>query len=141
VEQVRILLVDDYRDALEMWGVYLRALGYEVLTAADGLDAVTMSSEYLPDLIVLDLDLPGISGLEAARRIRQEQSTAHIPLIAATGVSNTHDLIDARRAGFDAVLIKPCEPSALLRQIEHSLEGARQRAGAASHPANSPESA
>ena len=132
MEQIRILLVDDYRDALEMWGVYLRALGYEVLTAADGLDAVTMSSEYLPDVIVLDLDLPGISGLEAARRIRSHPATARIPLIAATGVSNIHSLAEARRAGFDAVLIKPCEPSALLRRIEHSLAGARGRASTAS---------
>lgn len=132
MEPIRILLVDDYRDALEMWGVYLRALGFEVLTAADGLDAVTMAHEYVPDLIVLDLDLPGISGLEAARRIRSHAPTAQIPLIAATGVSRLESVTEARRAGFDAVLIKPCEPSALLRQIEHSLAGARQRASAAS---------
>jgi CheY-like chemotaxis protein len=54
----RILLVDDYRDALEMWGFYLRACGYEVLTATDGLQAVAAAQESRPDVIVLDLDLP-----------------------------------------------------------------------------------
>ena len=58
----RILLVDDYPDALEIWGLYLRSLGYEVETAEDGLKAVEQAHEHHPDVIVLDLELPGISG-------------------------------------------------------------------------------
>jgi len=117
----RILLVDDYADAVEMWALYLRFFGYEVLTTSDGLSAVETAREELPDLIILDLDLPGITGFEAARRLRHQPATSHIPLVAATGYSHLKQLDEARVAGFDAVLVKPCEPSALVREIERIL--------------------
>src|SRR5687768_17275677 len=88
VPQKRILLVDDYPDALEIWGLYLRSLGYEVETADDGLTAVEMAHSKLPDIIVLDLELPGITGFEAAVRLRHASDTRAIPLIAATGYSH-----------------------------------------------------
>jgi CheY-like chemotaxis protein len=84
VSSKRILLVDDYPDALEIWGLYLRSVGYDVATAADGLEAVERAHALLPDIIVLDLELPGITGFEAAVRLRQAPDTQHIPLIAAT---------------------------------------------------------
>ena len=59
----RILLVDDYPDALEIWGLYLRSLGYEIRTAQDGLSAVKEAHDFHPDAIVMDLELPGIIGL------------------------------------------------------------------------------
>jgi CheY-like chemotaxis protein len=120
-KQTRILLVDDYVDALEMWALYLRSRGYGVLTAGDGLKAVEMAAEYLPDLIILDLDLPGITGIEAARRLRGLSKTARIPLIAATGYSHVKQLDEAHDAGFAAVLVKPCEPAALVKEIERVL--------------------
>jgi CheY-like chemotaxis protein len=120
-KRARILLVDDYVDALDMWALYLRSRGYEVLTSGDGLKAVEMAGEHLPDLIILDLDLPGITGVEAARRLQGLSTTAHIPLIAATGYSHVKQLDEAHGAGFAAVLVKPCEPSALLREIERVL--------------------
>ena len=70
VANTRILLVDDYPDALEIWGLYLRSLGYDVVTAEDGLEAVEEAHRMLPDIIILDLDLPGITGFEAASRLR-----------------------------------------------------------------------
>lgn len=118
----RILLVDDYPDALEMWALYLRHCGYDVLTAGDGLEAVQIASTEVPDVIVLDLDLPGISGLEAARRLREGTATANIPLIAATGYSHTRQLQGAAR-DFAAVLVKPCEPAVLVTAIERVLTG------------------
>jgi two-component system cell cycle response regulator DivK len=120
-KQTRILLVDDYLDALEMWALYLRSRGYEVLTADDGLKAVEIAGQSLPDLIILDLDLPGITGLEAARRLRDLSKTAQIPLIAATGYSHVKQLDEAHGAGFAAVLVKPCEPAALVKAIERVL--------------------
>lgn len=126
VTHARILLVDDYHDALDMWGVYLRSCGYDVLTAADGLVALEMAAAHLPDLIVLDLDLPGITGYEAARRLRSGASTARIPLIAATGFSHVKQLDEARESGFDAVLVKPCDPTTLVSEIERVLGDARQ---------------
>jgi CheY-like chemotaxis protein len=116
-----VLLVDDYPDALEMWAVYLRARGYDVLTAANGNEAVEVAFARLPSVVILDLDLPGISGYEAARRLRDSAATATIPLIAATGYSHGKQLDEARRVGFDAVLIKPCDPAVLVDEIERVM--------------------
>ena len=118
----RILVVDDYPDALEIWGLYLRALGYEVETADDGLKAVEQAHRSIPDIIVLDLELPGITGFEAAVRLRQSPETAAIPLIAATGYSHVKQLEQARECGFDSIIVKPCEPAALVAEIERLLE-------------------
>jgi CheY-like chemotaxis protein len=116
----RILLVDDYFDALEMWALCLRQCGYDVLTASDGLQAVEVASTQRPDLVVLDLDLPGISGLEVAKRLRAFQPTAKIPLIAATGYSHVRQLESAAQ-DFAAVLVKPCEAATLVKEIERVL--------------------
>ena len=118
----RILLVDDYPDALEIWGLYLRSLGYDVITADNGLDAVTLAHLEHPDLIVLDLELPGITGFEAAVRLRESPETFSIPLIAATGYSQPRQLDQARDCGFDAVLVKPCDPAFLANEIARVLE-------------------
>lgn len=126
VKVKRILLVDDYPDALEIWGLFLRSLGYQVLTAADGLTAVEMAAAEHPDIIVLDLELPGITGFEAAARLRQTPLTREIPLIAATGYSHLAQLQQARTVGFDSIVVKPCEPSALVTEIERLLTRRRQ---------------
>lgn len=123
----RILLVDDYPDALEIWGLYLRSLGYEVETADDGLKAVEQAHRSLPDIIVLDLELPGITGFEAAVRLRQSPATTTIPLIAATGYSHVKQLDQARECGFDSIVVKPCEPAALVAEIERLLERSQHR--------------
>ncbi|MFN2445758.1 MAG: response regulator [Vicinamibacterales bacterium] len=112
------MLVDDYPDALEMWGLYLRSMGYDVTTAADGLTALDMALAIVPDVIVMDLELPGITGFEAARRLRHHTRTARVPLIAATGYSHSKQLEQARSAGFDSIIIKPCDPGALVAEIE-----------------------
>jgi CheY-like chemotaxis protein len=112
-----ILIVDDYVDALDIWGIYLTAAGYRVSTAADGASAIATARQLLPDLVVLDLELPGISGFEVARTLRADPETADIPLIAATGYSHLRQLDLAREVGFDAVVVKPCDPDLLLSEI------------------------
>lgn len=121
MEAKRILLVDDYPDALEMWGLYLRSVGYEVITADDGLKAVDLAAALEPDVVVMDLELPGLSGFDAARRLRQNARTSMLPLIAATGFSHAKQLEQARLAGFDAIVVKPCEPAVLVTEIERRL--------------------
>ena len=118
-----ILLVDDYPDALDVWRLYLEMSGFEVLTAIDGLSAVKLATERLPDIVILDLELPGITGIEAARRIRSAPETTSIPLIAATGHSQPATLDEARRAGFDVIVTKPCDPDRLLAEIRRLLDG------------------
>ncbi len=124
----RILLVDDYPDALEIWGLYLRAVGYDVVEAEDGLAAVEQAHRHMPDVIVLDLELPGITGFEAAIRLREAPDTQHIPLIAATGYSHVKQLNQARASGFDAIVVKPCDPAALVAEIEWLLQHGRSHA-------------
>ena len=116
-----ILIVDDYPDALDIWALYLRSLGYRVSTAGDGAAALAQAERLHPDLIVLDLELPLISGFEAARRLRANPDTQSIPLIAATGYSHATQLDRARAAGFDHIVIKPCDPDALVEEIERLL--------------------
>ena len=117
----RILLVDDYRDALEVWEWYLRSQGYDVVTATNGYDAVRLAKSTHPDVIVMDLQLPGLSGCDAAREIRTAEPTTEIPLIAATGFSHDRQIAEARAAGFDQIVIKPCDPSQLVDEIERVL--------------------
>lgn len=124
----RILLVDDYPDALEMWGLYLRSLGYEVTTADNGARAVEAATRDVPDVIVMDLELPGMSGIDAARLLRQDGRTAEVPMIAATGYSHGRQLEQARLSGFDAVVIKPCDPGSLVTEIERQLSARRRSA-------------
>lgn len=126
VAATRILLVDDYPDALQIWGLYLRAMGYDVVEADDGLEAVTQAHLHRPDIIVLDLELPGITGFEAAVRLRNSAKTRDIPLIAATGYSHATQLNQARASGFDAIIVKPCEPALLVGEIERLLQKVRE---------------
>lgn len=120
----RLLLVDDYRDALDMWAVYLRARGFEISTATDGPSAVRVAVETVPDLIVMDLVLPGLNGCEAARQLRARPDTARIPIIATTGNTHPVELERARHAGFATIMIKPCDPTALVGEIERVLTAA-----------------
>ena len=113
-----ILIVDDYPDALDIWAIYLRAMGYRVSTAGDGAAALAQAERLLPDLIVLDLELPRISGFDVAKRLRANPETQYIPLIAATGYSHVKQLDRAREAGFDQIVVKPCDPDMLVEEIE-----------------------
>ena len=117
-----ILIVDDYPDALDIWALYLRSLGFRVSTAGDGEEALAQAERLHPDLIVLDLELPRLSGFEVAERLRANPRTKAIPLIAATGYSHMTQLDRARAAGFDQIVIKPCDPDFLVEEIERMLD-------------------
>ena len=130
-----ILIVDDYPDALDIWELYLRSLGYRVSTAADGAEALAQAQRLLPDLIVLDLELPQLSGVDVAKQLRANPETQDIPLIAATGYSHASQLDRAREAGFDQIVLKPCDPDDLVREIENLLESAAPTHGQHGHMA------
>jgi two-component system cell cycle response regulator DivK len=116
-----ILIVDDYPDALDIWAIFLRLCGYRVSTASDGAEAIEQAERLLPDLVVLDLELPQVSGFDVAKRLRSNPQTQSIPLIAATGYSHINQLERARAAGFDQIVIKPCDPDQLVEEIERLL--------------------
>ena len=120
-----ILIVDDYPDALDIWALYLRSMGYRVSTASDGAAAIAEAERLLPDLIVLDLELPLVSGFDVAKHLRAHPDTNGIPLIAATGYSHRGQLDRARDSGFDQIVIKPTDPDALVAEIERLLSSSK----------------
>lgn len=126
----RILIVDDYVDSLESWALFFNLSGFEVLTAGDGESAVRIALASRPDIALLDLDLPIMTGVEAARQIRAAAETRDLPLIATTGYSGGTRFHDAESAGFDRILVKPCDPSRLLAEIEQLLAATRGRGAA-----------
>jgi CheY-like chemotaxis protein len=121
----KVLLVDDYRDALEVWSFFLRSSGYDVFTAASGPEAIEQAERYRPDVILLDLGLPGMSGFETARALRATTGAATTPLMAVTGYSGTREHDEALAAGMDAVMVKPVQPAALLQRIEQLTQNGR----------------
>lgn len=121
-----VLIVDDYVDALFAWEIFLRAEGFEVMTASSGPEALDSARRAVPNVIVMDLVLPGLSGCEVARALRAEAATRKIPLIAATGSADPTQLEDAKAAGFDTILAKPIDPAVLVSKIRDLLAAASQ---------------
>ncbi len=115
----RILVVDDNRDAADSLCMLLKWRGHEVRVAYDGLEAVGAAVAFHPDVVLLDIGLPKLSGYEAARRIR-EAGGAQSLLVAVTGWGQDEDRRRARDAGFDHHLTKPVDPAAISRLIERS---------------------
>jgi CheY-like chemotaxis protein len=118
-----VLLVDDFQDNREMYAEFLRFSGLRVEEAANGLEALDKTFELLPDLVVMDLSLPGIDGWEATRRLKSDARTKHIPILALTGHALAGYSEGARQAGCDAFVTKPCLPEELLAEIKRVLEG------------------
>src|SRR5918999_5993787 len=109
----RLLLVEDDRHAREGYRTYLTGAGFQVLALESGADALAFAKAQPPDLIVLDLGLPDVDGWEVARRMKSDEQTKHIPIVAFSGRSMQHEQVSALRAGCDVYLTKPCEPSRL----------------------------
>jgi two-component system cell cycle response regulator DivK len=112
-----VLIVDDFEDSRTMYAAFLRYSGYGVVEAANGLEAIEQATAVLPDVIVMDLSLPELDGWEATRRIKSQPKTGGIPIVALTGHTLEGPTQDARRAGCDAFLPKPCLPDTLLETI------------------------
>jgi CheY-like chemotaxis protein len=111
--QRRILVADDNRDAGDTMAMLLRLDGHEVHVATDGLQAVEMFGRVQPDVVILDIGMPGMSGHEAARRIREESGGRAVTLIAVTGWGQKADKDRAAASGFDHHFTKPVEPTVL----------------------------
>ena len=125
----RILIVDDYVDSLESWALYCNMCGFEVFTAGDGEAAVRVALASRPDIALLDLDLPIMTGVEVARHLRAAPETRLLPLIATTGYSGGSRFQDAESAGFDRIMVKPCDPAKLLAEIEQLLAARKSQDG------------
>lgn len=109
----RILVVDDNRDAADSAGTLLLLWGHEVRVAYDGARAVAVARDYLPDLCLVDLGMPGMDGFQVAERLRQESRLKGTLLVALTGFDREADRKACRESGFDAYLVKPVDVTAL----------------------------
>ncbi|HEV2855549.1 MAG TPA: response regulator [Thermoanaerobaculia bacterium] len=128
-----VLVVDDVDHGREIFAEYLEFRGFRVATAADGLEALEKAFELRPDVILMDLSLPGIDGWEATRRLKQDDRTRHIPIIALTAhaLASAHD--KAREVGCNSVVTKPCLPKDLEHEVRRQLE-AKTNEGSDAHP-------
>jgi two-component system, cell cycle response regulator DivK len=121
-ERPRVLLVDDYPDAREMYMEYLEYSGFEVIEAANGMEAIQRAADSAPDIILMDLSLPVMDGWEATRRLKGDKRTADIPVVALTGHALAGISEGAKRAGCDAFITKPCLPEDLVVEIRKVLQ-------------------
>jgi two-component system, cell cycle response regulator DivK len=117
-----VLVVEDYQDAREMYSAYLQFSGYRVAEATNGLEAIEQTLALMPDIILMDLALPKVDGWEATKRLKSDERTKHIPIVALTGHALEGFAEGAREAGCDAFVTKPCLPDALVAEVRRMLE-------------------
>lgn len=121
-----ILVVDDYQDAREMYAEYLQYSGFRVAEAKNGNEAVAQARSLRPDLILMDLSLPGMDGWEATRVLKADDATKHIPIVALTGHALAGASEGARKAGCDSFVTKPCLPDDLVVEVKRMLNAIKQ---------------
>jgi CheY-like chemotaxis protein len=121
-----ILLVDDFEDNREMYALFLTYSGFKVAEAATGQEALERAFELLPDLIVMDLSLPGLDGWEATRRLKDDARTRHIPVLVLTSHALEGFSAGAKEAGCDGFVTKPCLPDQLTAEIRGMLADAKK---------------
>lgn len=148
-----ILVVDDNATILEIMAAILRGKGYHVLFAESGQQAVSSSELFVPDLILLDIDMPEMSGLEVCRFLKQQHHTRHIPIIFVTAMTDNDTLREAFECGGTDYVRKPVNSVELLSRIKsvlaseklkkrlvekEKLAGVLEMAGAVCHELNQP---
>ena len=116
-----VLLVDDYADTVELTADYLQFRGFDVITAGDGGVALQLAEQRLPDVMLLDLSLPVIEGLEVMRRLKTGPPTSEIRIIAFTAHALESKAAEARAAGCDGFITKPAVPPDMVREIQRVL--------------------
>jgi CheY-like chemotaxis protein len=131
-----VLVVEDYQDAREMYAAYLQFSGYRVAEATNGIEAIEQATALLPDIILMDLALPKMDGWEATRRLKMDERTRHIPIVALTGHALAGHAEGARQAGCDSFVTKPCLPDALVAEIKRMLAARDQAPASKRSPRN-----
>jgi len=117
-----VLVADDEEDIRALVAFRLKRAGYDVITAADGAEALTLATTRLPDLIVLDMMMPKATGLEVTRSLREQDSTKDIPVILLTARAQEADVASGFAAGADDYVKKPFSPMDLQLRVQALLE-------------------
>jgi len=120
-EQPLVLVVEDYQDAREMYAAYLQFSGFDVAEAGNGIEAIEKTVALLPDIVLMDLALPRMDGWEATRRLKNDERTRHIPIVALTGHALAGASDGAKKAGCDSFVTKPCLPDDLVVEVRRML--------------------
>jgi DNA-binding response OmpR family regulator len=119
----KVLLVDDEKNILTTLNIYLSREGYNVMTACDGIEAIKNAFEFLPDIIFLDIILPGIDGYLVCKALKAEENTKNIPVVFMSAKSEKKDMEDAFEAGCDDYLVKPFRPENIKNTILKLIGG------------------
>jgi len=117
----RILIVEDNQLSLTLLNDFLKVKGYEILKTSEGWEAINLARDKQPDLILMDIRLPDISGFEVTRLLKQDNQTKNIPIIAVTAFATSGDETKALESGCDGYITKPVIIDNLLRTIESFL--------------------
>ena len=117
----RILVVEDHEDNRQILRDLLGNAGYQMIEAETGEDGLAAAAAHKPDLILMDIQLPGLDGYEATRRLKADPALRSIPIIVVTSYALSGDEAKARAAGCDAYVTKPFSPRQLLAKIRKSL--------------------
>ena len=128
---VRILIIEDHVDNLELMKYLLTAFGYEILAVDNGLAGIESIEREPPDLIICDIQIPGIDGYEVARRVKRSGDLRVIPLVAITALAMVGDRERVMGAGFDGYISKPITPDTFLAEVEAFLPLDRRLSGRA----------
>jgi two-component system, cell cycle response regulator DivK len=121
-----ILVVEDNEKNLKLFRDVLQASGYHTLEATTGGQAVELATRHDPDLVLMDIQLPGVDGVEALDRLRADERTASIPVLAVTAQAMRGDRNRFLSAGFDAYLCKPVDIGELISLVEEHCRGTRR---------------
>jgi two-component system cell cycle response regulator DivK len=117
----KVLLVEDNRDNRDIYRTILEYAGHAVIEAVNGAEALPFALSEHPDLIVMDVTMPIMDGLEATRRLRADTSTRNIPILILTAHALSSDVTDAMEAGATSYLSKPCAPRTVLEEVARLL--------------------
>ncbi len=117
----QILIVDDNPANLDIFQTRLAAQGYEILTASDGEEALAVAREKQPDLILLDIMMPKLSGIEVCRRLKGDSSLPFMPIVMVTAKADPKDVVAGLEAGADEYLTKPVDQTALVARVKSML--------------------
>jgi two-component system cell cycle response regulator DivK len=118
-----ILIVEDNDKNMKLARDILNAKGYKTLEAVTGEEGVKLAKEKAPDLVLMDIQLPGINGIEAFRQIRADTKTARIPVVALTASVTPTDRSEITAAGFDAFIGKPISLKEFVETVKRLIEG------------------
>jgi two-component system cell cycle response regulator DivK len=121
-----ILIVEDNDKNMKLARDVLQAKGYQTLEAVTGEDGVKLAREKVPDLVLMDIQLPGINGIEAFRQIRGDAKTARVPVVALTASVTPTDRSAISAAGFDAFIGKPINLKEFLETVKRVIDGAKK---------------